>query len=532
MTLQPYKHIVVVVIFFLLHTAESQVLRENGYKFNNSAIVLDSKQLSNSVTDIFFVGDTMWIGTGKGLSRSVDGGRTWKNYYGTPEFGKEDVSAIAVFKNQIWVATAHSVVIDDKSLPEGSGIRYSSDGGTTWQVFPQPVDVNNVDTLVWNSKSTVDSYNWNPKSVIRALGITTTIQNLTYDISANDSAVWIASWAGMVRKSTDKGKTWNRVILPPDSRSSISPNDSLVFDLSPSQGKLGLERNLNHSGFSVLAEDNNTIWVGTAGGINKTTDGGKSWLKFSHQNQIEPISGNFVVALAKQKFGTKNILWAATINAEGNDEKRGVSFSDDGGVSWKTTLLGEFTHNFGIKNDIVYAVTDNGIFRSTDFGNSWSTTGTIQDPSNKQRIASTKFYSSAPQGDTVFFGGNDGLIKTIDNSSVPFGSAWKILRASQSVSGTHSTYAFPNPFSPDDEVVRLHYAVSKITSRVTIRIFDFGMNLVRTVIQNVTRNGNAEYDEIWNGKTDAQQQVVNGVYFYEIIIDDEQPMWGKILVLQ
>ena len=39
------------------------------------------------------------------------------------------------------------------------------------------------------------------------------------------------------------------------------------------------------------------VWIGTAGGINKTTDGGQSWVKFNHTNEASPISGNFVVAL-------------------------------------------------------------------------------------------------------------------------------------------------------------------------------------------------------------------------------------------
>ncbi|MEW5797416.1 MAG: hypothetical protein AB1728_00285 [Bacteroidota bacterium] len=487
-----------------------------------SASVSQSLPASNVVTDIVIQNDTIWLGTGKGLSRSIDGGRSWKNYYNTPEFGTEDVSAIAVRGNEIWVATAHSVIRNDASLPEGSGFKRSTDGGITWVSIPQPLDTNNVDTLFWNSKST-----------IRALGITTAINNITYDIALTNNAVWITSFAGMVRRSTDKGQTWQRVIIPPDNLNSISINDSLAFDLSPSGGALGLRENLNHRAFSVFAENDSTIWIGTAGGINKTTDNGKSWVRFTKQNQIQPISGNFVVALGHQQTGSKKIMWAATINANDNTEVRGVSYSDDGGMTWKQTLLQEFPHNFGFKGDVVYIPTDNGIFRSSDFGASWIKTGTIYDPMNRQRYTQTAFYSAAAHGDTAWFGGVDGTVTTIDNASNPFGSNWNIIHASQSLALKTDTYAYPNPFAPDDEIVRIHYTTGKPGSvEVNLRIFDYGMNLVKTIVQNVLREPNREHDEIWNGRNEKNEFVSNGVYFYQLTIDNDEPRWGKILVIQ
>ena len=79
-------------------------------------------------------------------------------------------------------------------------------------------------------------------------------------------------------------------------------------------------------------------------------------------------------------------MWAATVNADDPNEKRGVSFSADSGRTWKTTLIGEFCHNIGFKDSIVYAVTDDGIFRSSDIGATWSQPGTIYDNSTKQQI--------------------------------------------------------------------------------------------------------------------------------------------------
>src|SRR3990172_6605047 len=245
----------------------------------------------------------------------------------------------------------------------------------------------------------------------------------------------------MLRKSTDFGITWNRVVLPPDNLNSISPTDTLDFDLSPSGGTLGLRENLNHRVFSVYASNDSTLWAGTAAGINRSTDGGTSWTRFSHQNQASPISGNFVVAINGLTYQSKNMIWAATVNALGEDEQQGVSFSDDLGLTWSTTLLGERAHNISFKDSIVYVGTDRGVFRS----------------------------------------GN--------------------------------TYSYPSPFSPDDEIVRIHYALTGSSDVVTIRIFDFSMHPVRTLIQNAPRQSLSEYDEIWDGRTDNGSLATNGARF-------------------
>jgi hypothetical protein len=56
--------------------------------------------ISNFISDIITVsnpnGDTIWFGTGKGLSRTINRGASFENFYGTAPFGEDDVSGIAV----------------------------------------------------------------------------------------------------------------------------------------------------------------------------------------------------------------------------------------------------------------------------------------------------------------------------------------------------------------------------------------------------------------------------------------------------
>jgi flagellar hook assembly protein FlgD len=67
---------------------------------------------------------------------------------------------------------------------------------------------------------------------------------------------------------------------------------------------------------------------------------------------------------------------------------------------------------------------------------------------------------------------------------------------------------------------------------VTIELFDFGMNRVRTLLRNAQRSGTAEHDEIWDGKNDGGSFLPNGVYFYRVTVGGNDPAWGKVMVLQ
>jgi hypothetical protein len=487
----------------------------------HAASVTESFPPSNSASDILVERDTIWFGTDKGLSQSIDGGMSFKNFANNPPFDSKGTSAIAMNDRIIWVAIATSFTQDNQSIPQGSGLDFSTDRGATWNYIPQPVDAGLIDTIQYGINR------------IKTLDVTTTANNITYDLAVTSSTVWAANFAGMLRKSIDDGATWQRVVLPPDvGADSISPNDTLDFDLSPASGKAGLRENLNHRVFSVFASNDSTIWVGTAGGINKSKDGGISWRKFSHQNQAAPISGNFVVAINEQRVGSSRILWAATVNAEASDEQRGVSYSSDGGLTWNTTLLGEFAHNIAIKDSIVYVATDAGLFRSSDYGNSWIKNGTVSDPTNTQRFSSTALYAVGTQGDNVWIAGPDGIAFTFDSPASPFGAVWRVFRTYSPVGTSPKTYSYPLPFSPGQGVVRIHYGLQGHDAPVTIRIFDFAMHPVKTLLQSATRSATIEQNETWDGLDNRNRRVANGVYFYSVQVGGLDPAWGKILVIQ
>jgi len=490
-----------------------------GIRTYSLSLARSTRPPSNSIDALAVSGDTLWLGTSKGLGLTINGSN-WQSFANSTPFDDKGISAVAASSGLVWAAVGYSEKKDGEFIQTGDGLNWSNDGGMTWIHVPQPVDSGTVNTITYGINQ------------IRALAITVRQQNITFDIALTNGAVWIASFAGMLRKSTNSGITWERVVLPPDHLDSISPTDTLDFDLSPAGGALGLRENLNHRVFSVVAGSDSILWVGTAAGVNRSTDGGISWRRYSHQNQSSPISGNFVVALNEQLYQSNRVIWAATVNATASEEQPGVSFTDDMGATWTTTLLGERAHNIAFKDSIVYVASDRGIFRSDDYGQSWMLSGTISDQNSLQRFSLQPIYAVAVKGDTIWVGGPDGIAFTLDTPTNPFGSTWRIFRTFESVLASGNTYSYPSPFSPDEEVVRIHYAVKANASPVTIRIFDFAMQPVRTLIQNAPRQGFSEYDEIWDGRNDKGDVITNGVYFYHIQPGDEGGSWGKIFVIR
>ncbi|MBK9099515.1 MAG: hypothetical protein IPM14_15675 [bacterium] len=488
--------------------------------------ITSSNPTSNSILDIVTIGDEVWLGTSRGVSVSFDRGINWTNFYGTSPFGDDNVSALAYNKydGSIWAATATSVPgPGGGNVPKGTGLKFTTDGGSTWTALPQPVDHPDSSVVIFG------------QNVLNVLPITVAEQNLTYDIAFTPNAVWITSFAGGTRRSTDMGQTWQRIILPTDSLNSISPSDILSERdkcISPTAGNFCSTGWLNYRAFSVVAANDSTVYVGTANGINKTTNASAqnpSWIKLNHQNQNQPISGNFITALGFNHYN--NSIWASSWKAEDPNEFYAISFSTNGGNNWKTSLNEERGHNFGFKNGDVIALTDNGAFRSLSQGRTWILPNNIVDKESGVELTTSIFYSAASDDEFVWLGSNDGLARIIETSA--YNGDWKVYFASQPLKSNSETYAYPNPFSPRQEQLKIKYSTGGAEADVTIRIFDFGMNYIRTIIQNAPRNRDLEgAPEFWDGRDDNGNYLPNGVYFYRIDINDDEPLFGKIIYMQ
>jgi hypothetical protein len=491
---------------------QGKLLKTFGLDQTSGAI--SSALPSNSVSHISIGKTYLWIGTSKGLARSSNGGRTWESFGSVPEFKSRGIFAIALRGDTIWTSTGFTKDVDGSSVQTGSGYTYTTNGGSGWTSVAQTIDAKG-DSMVQYGINTV-----------RMLPVVVPEQNVTFDIALTDSAIWIASWASGLRRSTDRGTTWQRTILPSSTMSSIAPTDTL------SNLKIDPRLDNNYLAFSVFAESDRTIWAGTAGGLNKSTDGGVSWIKMTSSNQVEHMLSDWVIAINGQKIPGGLRIWTTNWPAEGESQQYGISYTDDGGRTWHNGLNGIKAYDFAFKDSIVYVATDQGLFRTANAGKTWERSGSIIDPLRREQITSSRFFSVGVIGDTVYCGSDEGVVLTVDSPTRSFGRSWEILRAFRPVQQVGSTYAYPNPFSPKSEVLRIHYTTGGTSANATIEVFDFGMNRIRTVVRDAVRTGDREQDDIWDGRDQSGVIVPNGVYFYRLTLTGHDPVWGKIMVLQ
>ncbi|MFQ5637844.1 MAG: hypothetical protein ACE5IR_07580 [bacterium] len=474
------------IAFLLLNMSSlcfSQLLHKNSFQLGVDS---EPSPASNSITDILVFNQTVWFGTGAGLSRTQDGGLNFESFRRKQGLGRGGVSALAISEEAIWVATGFDTTTEFGEFQAGGGLAYSTDDGFSWNFVPQP-------------------------------GLTN-VQNITFDIALRGDEVWITSFGGGLRTSSDLGASWE-IVTP----------DSLVFDPVA---------NLNHRVFSTISADG-VLWVGSALGINRSNDGGSTWTNFNHQNQPSPISGNFVVALSQQQYADKDIIWAATrettVESQDTTEFRGVSWTEDLGFTWRTALRGENVHNFAFDDSVVYAASGSGLYKSIDGGASWALFPEIVNPSGTRRILANEVFSAGVSRNHILWvGTRNGLAKTSNN-----GLTWEVFQRFTPTGRDDSprTYAYPNPFSPNIHNslnglghVRFQYNTTQAT-RVTLKIYDFSMQLVFTVVENQPRPANSDLYEIWDGADQTNRQVDNGVYFYRLDLEGEGSFWGKLIVL-
>jgi len=137
---------------------------------------------------------------------------------------------------------------------------------------------------------------------------------------------------------------------------------------------------------------------------------------------------------------------------------------------------------------------------------------------------STEFSSVAIIDGAVWAGNADGLVWSRDN-----GKSWDVFRTA-----APGAYAYPSPFSPlieSGQPLRVHYKPDK-AGRVTIKIYDFAMNLVTTLFEDNPAVGEYQDSPAWDGRNDKGDMVANGVYFFKVEASGGQVEWGKLVVLK
>ncbi len=248
-----------------------------------------------TVTGVPGNNNLFYAGTvGGGVWRSTDDGVEWENITdGKLPGPSSSIGAVAVASSNpdiLYVGTGEADI--RANVIPGDGLLKSTDAGKTWQ----PIGLRDAHSI---SAILVD-----PKD-----------PNIVYVASMGH--VFAPDPNRGIFKSTDGGRSWNKVLFVDDKTGAIC----LVMDP-------------NHSDllYATMWEAERKPWGLTSGGpgsaIYKTTDGGAHWTNISHNPGLpEGTLGRMGVSIAASK---PDIVYAIIQAKEG-----GVFRSEDGGGTWK-----------------------------------------------------------------------------------------------------------------------------------------------------------------------------------------------------
>src|SRR5210317_1426071 len=240
-------------------------------------------------------------------------------------------------------------------------------------------------------------------------------------VPGQSQSFYVAMASGGVWKTENNGITWQPVFdnegsfaigvveLDPENpnivwvgsgennaQRSVGYGDGVYksLDGGNSWKNMGLKDSGHISMIRFHPEDSNTVYVAAQGplwnsggdrGLYRTTDGGKSWKRILDIDEdtginefvINPADPDEIVASSYQR---RRHVWTLINGGPGS----GVHKSSDGGVTWHEVKGGLPSGEMGriglavapSAPNVIYAIVeandkDQGIYRSTDFGESW-----------------------------------------------------------------------------------------------------------------------------------------------------------------
>ena len=193
---------------------------------------------------------------------------------------------------------------------------------------------------------------------------------------AHDSTL-IASTTEGLHRSTDFGKSWASVhgglpsaveyALLSFAQYIFAAGDSGIYR-SADNGIHWVERNiglsLDHRFYRTLASSEGIIYVGAGDSAYCSTDSGATW----HVDAVFPIG--YLKSLVSVR---------GNLVAEIGGELGSQIWVRSAGERWWTIIpfsqMNPYVNGFAVSDTTVYAATWNGVYRSTDFGNSWISWG-------------------------------------------------------------------------------------------------------------------------------------------------------------
>ncbi len=498
----------------------------------------------NSTSTLETYGDTLW--TGPGLNRWIENGMDWY----VPEnadsvfTGRGRVFSLSAGRDTVLAGIGYTSTQGGQDVQTAIGYYRSLNGGQSWSFHPFPLDP---DPLPGECDPEESAYQ--PGCDIpftygefeyRRIAFTVPQQSPPFEVDFSGDTILSVNWASGLIRSRDGGDSWERLILPPSTETSLTPDREYEWASQTRDGE-PLNRydprfDNNLLGFGLLIDSSRRVWVGTAAGINISGNAlsapadSISWARTTFTGEPDGLMGNWIIKIREEPV-TGRIWMTNWASYPENRDGFGLVSTDDGGQTFSHHLEGVRVNDIGFHSGIVFAASDDGLYISGDNGNSWELMEQITSPNTFIRQGA-RYLSAAATGQRIWIGTNDGLASSGDG-----GINWEINRVDFPLRGGNvyqpdapdvNAYAYPNPFSPSrHDVSRIKFEVRQ-QNRVRIRVFDFGMNLIRDLENRTMAPGT--YETYWDGRDRHGRLVDNGPVFY-LIEEGGRKTSGKILVL-
>ena len=317
----------------------------------NSWTARNNGLLNHYVTSIAFSGNTIFAGTIGGIFRSIDNGSTWVS--------------VATFY-------ARAIVISGSKIfsVSHSGLYMSSDLGNTW-------------------------------SSLKSIANSGTI----YSLAVSQNNIYVGAIFG-IYLSTDDGDSWTtlyqggglpcRSILIKGTMIYAGGLDGLYS--STNSGNTWIKATLDKSIYQLFSIDD-SILAATADGIFLSTDDGNNWTSKN--------SGLSMVNINSLSVDQENIYISASSNTSSKFYR-----SFDNGVSWWSPASDiENISSIAINDNGIFVGTPEGIYFSTDKGNSWT--------AKNNGLDNTSIRTITISDGNIFAGTGGGIFLSTDN-----GNSW------------------------------------------------------------------------------------------------------------